>query len=138
MKFITRSIIATIAVLGLSHSALAGEDEGIVATVEKGCAAEIENYCSQVTPGEGRLLACFFAHEDKLSGQCEYALYSASAQLEQAVAALSYAASSCEQDILEFCGDVYVGEGRVVDCLKAKGDAVSETCRTAMGEVFAE
>ena len=83
-----------------------------------------------------RLLACFVAHEDKISGQCQYALYNASAQLEQAVAALSYAATECEQDILAHCGDVYVGEGRVLECLESKGEAVSEACRTAMSDVF--
>ena len=135
MKFLTRSLIAAVAVLGI-NGAFAGDDP--VSTVQKGCAAEIESFCSQVTPGDGRLLACFFAHEDKLSGQCQYALYTASAQLEQAVNALAYVAGECEDDILAHCGDVYVGEGRVLDCLKGKGDDVSQACRTAMGEVFTE
>ena len=46
------------------------------------CKPEIEAYCSQVTPGNGRLLHCVAAHEDKLSGQCEYALYQAASLLE--------------------------------------------------------
>jgi hypothetical protein len=69
----------------------------------------------QVSLGEGRLLACFYAHEDKLSGQCQYALYSASAQLEQAVSALDYLATQCRDDILKLCAEVQVGEGRVLD-----------------------
>jgi hypothetical protein len=39
-----------------------------------GCNSELAQYCAEVTPGEGRLLACLYAHEDKLSGQCERAL----------------------------------------------------------------
>jgi hypothetical protein len=136
MKFKISSLIAVLVFFAFANTAFAGEDEGIVDIVEKGCAADIEQYCSQVTKGEGRLLACFFAHEDKISGQCQYALYTASAQLEQAVAALSYAATECEQDILAHCGDVYVGEGRVLECLESKGEAVSESCRAAMNDVF--
>lgn len=54
-----------------------GFADDIVSQVERGCATEIENFCSQVTLGEGRMLACFYAHEDKLSGQCQFTLYSA-------------------------------------------------------------
>ena len=45
--------------------------------LQEACKEDIKNYCSNVTPGEGRLLACAAAHEDKLSGQCSYALYQA-------------------------------------------------------------
>jgi hypothetical protein len=47
--------------------------EMLVETVAKGCNTEIEPYFKNVTSGEGRILACLYAHEDKLSGQCEYA-----------------------------------------------------------------
>ena len=54
---------------------LAGED--LVQTVADGCKAELESYCKDVTPGEGRILACLYSHQDKLSGKCEYALFDA-------------------------------------------------------------
>ncbi len=38
---------------------------------------DLETYCKNVTPGEQRILACLYAHEDKLSGRCVYALYNA-------------------------------------------------------------
>ncbi len=109
--------------------------EGIVDTVKKGCATEIESFCSQVSPGEGRLLACFYAHEDKLSGQCQYALYSASAQLDQAVSALDYVATQCHDDLMTHCANVQVGEGRVLECLKANADSVSPACTQAVKDV---
>ncbi len=62
-------------------------EEGLVQTVADGCKTELETYCKDVTPGDGRILACLYAHGDKLSGKCEYALYDAAAQLERAVAA---------------------------------------------------
>ena len=131
-----KSIIATLATLllfGLSASAVA---QDVVTTIEKGCATEIEQYCSQVTPGEGRMLACFFAHEDKLSGQCQYALYDASAQLERAVSALNYVAGQCEDDMMKFCPNVQLGEGRVLDCLAANKESVSAACNQAVEDVF--
>lgn len=136
MKAIKFCIAAALLALVSTNAVFAGEDEGIVGTIAEGCATEIEQYCSQVSPGDGRLLACFFAHEDKLSGQCEYALYSAAAQLEQAVNALAYVASTCEEDILKLCADVPLGEGRVLECLDSNGDAVSSACKAAISQVF--
>jgi len=106
-----------------------------VTTVVDGCATEIEQYCSQVSPGEGRLLACFYAHEDKLSGQCQYALYEAADQLDAAINALNYVATECRDDILAHCADVQVGEGRVLECLNANSANVSDTCKQAVMDV---
>lgn len=133
MKMKSLVLLASFALAGLSGPTAA---QGIVETVQQGCAAEIEAFCSQVSPGEGRLLACFYAHEDKLSGQCQYALYSASAQLEQAVSALSYVATQCENDLMTHCADVQIGEGRVLECLKANADSVTPACTQAVNDVF--
>jgi len=126
-------LAAAAVLLSLSGNLFA---QGIIETVEKGCAVEIEKFCSQVSPGEGRLLACFYAHEDKLSGQCQYALYTASAKLDQAISALDYVASQCRDDMMKHCADVQVGEGRVVECLKANQDSVSADCKQAVNDVF--
>ena len=77
--------------------------ESLIDTVANGCKAELEKYCKNVTPGEGRVLACLYAYGDKLSGRCEYALYDAAVQLERAVAALSYAVNECSSDLRTFC-----------------------------------
>ena len=54
-----------------------------------GCNTELARFCAEVTPGEGRLLACLYAHGDKLSGQCDYALYNAAVRLERAIDAIT-------------------------------------------------
>ena len=128
------SMLAAAALLLSLGGNLSAQDP--VTTVVDGCAAEIEQYCSQVSPGEGRLLACFYAHEDKLSGQCQYALYEAAAQLEAAVNALNYVATECRDDILAHCAEVQVGEGRVLDCLNANSASVSDTCKQAINDVI--
>jgi len=110
--------------------------QDIVSAVQKGCGTEIQTFCSQVTQGEGRLLACFYAHEDKLSGQCQYALYDASAQLERAVSALNYVAGQCADDIVANCAEVQLGEGRVVECLNSNSESVSAACKQALADVL--
>ena len=133
MKVRTTIMCALFLILGLSAPAYS---QDIFTSIEKGCAAEIESFCSQVTMGEGRLLACFYAHEDKLSGQCQYALYDASAQLERAVSALNYVAGQCDDDIMKHCAEVQMGEGRILDCLKANSETVSAACTQAIDDVF--
>ncbi len=109
--------------------------ETIVDTVAKGCKKEIETYCKEVTPGEGRVLACLYAYEDKLSGQCEYALYDAAVQLERALTALSYVANECRDDLMKFCSDIKPGGGRLMACMEKNEKQVGDRCKQAMKDV---
>ncbi len=104
----------------------------IVDTVAKGCKTELESYCKDVTVGEGRVLACLYAYGDKLSGQCEYALYDAAAQLERAIAALTYVVNECADDLRQHCSGVQAGEGRLLQCIEANEKDVSQRCKTAL------
>lgn len=128
MKLLTVCLVAG----AFSNSLFAGDP---IEALMEGCDAEIKNYCSQVTLGEGRLLACFYAHEDKLSNQCIHAVYDAAVALEEAVDALVYIASSCETDIDEFCGGIEAGDGAILNCLTAERESISETCSTALNDV---
>ena len=113
----------------------ANAQQGLIETVGNGCKMEIEKYCSQVTPGQGRILACLYAHEDKLSAKCEYALYDAAVQLERAVAALSYVANECDADLEKYCESIAHGKGRLLDCLKKHDKQVSKRCKQAVKDV---
>jgi hypothetical protein len=110
-------------------------EKGPVETVLDGCKKEFDTYCKDVTPGEGRLLACLYAYEDKLSGRCEYALYDAAAQLERAVAALTYVANECRDDLKAYCSSVKPGEGRLLNCIDKNKDKISERCKQAIKDV---
>ena len=132
-----RILILALACL-LSFAGLAGAQEDIVEQVLQACQPEIESYCSQVTLGDGRLLACFIAHEDKLSGQCGWALYEAMDELEAFMNAVAYVADSCWDDIVEHCSEVQMGEGRVAVCLLENESEVSPACKEAMDEVELE
>jgi len=106
--------------------------DDLVQTVVNGCKQELTTYCKDVTPGEGRVLACLYAHNDKLSGKCEYALYDAAAQLERAVAALSYAINECRDDLEKLCSEVPAGQGRLLNCLEKNDSQVSGRCKQAL------
>ena len=109
--------------------------EKLVESVTKGCKTELDTYCKTVTPGEGRILACLYAYSDKLSGQCEYALYDAAVQLERALTALSYVANECRDDLQKFCSGTKPGEGRIMACMDKNEKQLSGRCKSAMKEV---
>ncbi len=133
-----RTLVTCMIILGcimLVGGPASAAEKGLVEIVADGCKAEIETYCKDVTPGEGRVLACLFAREDKLSMRCQYALYDAAAQLEQAVVALTYLANECRDDLKAFCSGVKPGEGRLIDCIEKNKEKISDRCRHAIKDV---
>src|SRR5215471_3101657 len=112
--------LLTVSVLSLLPGTFnpAQAQESLIKSVKEGCEKEMTSFCKDVTPGEGRILACLYAYEDKLSTRCEYALYDASAQLEHATASLTYVANECKADLEKHCAKVEAGEGRLAMCLK--------------------
>ena len=126
-----------VAVLLLSVTGSWAQDS-IIDNVMKACETEIDTYCSQVTLGEGRLLACFYAHEDKISGRCQYALYEGAAQLEQFAAAITHLATECIDDLEKYCAEVELGEGRVGTCLLEHKAEVTDASRQAIDDVGLE
>ena len=126
--------LAMITALLLGNTALADE-KTILEHVREACKADKEKFCTQVTPGDTeRMLACAYAHEDQLSGQCSHALYQAAAALEAAIAALNYIAKECKGDVEAHCANVKMGEGRILNCLNDNRDKISANCNTALDE----
>jgi Golgi apparatus protein 1 len=106
--------------------------EAAVGKVKAACAPDVKSFCSNVTPGEGRLLLCMMAHEDKISDPCFDAILTAAEGVELAVSNVRRAAQACDQDIEKHCGSVQAGEGRIAQCLIDKQAELSTQCR---GEV---
>ena len=130
-NFKISAFIASLMAFSLPASAV----EDLVESVDTGCEKELSTFCKDVTPGEGRILACLYAHADKLSSRCEYAVYDAAAQLERAVSALTYVANECDEDLDSICGKVEQGEGRILTCLKKNEGKVSKRCNQAMKDI---
>jgi hypothetical protein len=129
-----RKAVIGMVVIGMAlvFSGGAEAQQNLVDSVVKGCDKELKTYCKDVTPGEGRILACLYAYEDKLSAKCEYALYDAAVQLERAVNALAYAANECRDDLAKFCSDIQPGQGRLIKCIEKNDAKISKRCKQAL------
>lgn len=132
----------TIALLTFAAGLFIGSNsmaqDSLVEHLVKACESDIQSYCSQVTPGEGRMLHCMAAHEDKISGQCQYAFYQAATILEQIATATAYIASQCATDIDTHCSGVAMGEGRILACLNENKAEVSDACNRAVADTVGE
>jgi Golgi apparatus protein 1 len=106
-----------------------------IADALKDCSNELQTYCSSVTPGEGRLVSCAKAHEDKLSSQCISAINRASYWVNFTAHTLAYVVLQCKADALKFCPDVEIGEERVLNCLSDNRDDLSKYCGLALSDI---
>lgn len=106
--------------------------ERSVKKVLKDCEKELNSYCSQVTPGEGRLALCMMAHEDKISDTCFSSIFEFVDGIELGLSNLWRAADVCENDIEKNCASVQPGEGRIAQCLIEKKDMVSTPCKAEL------
>ncbi len=98
----------------------------------EGCRTDIDAYCEQVTPGEQRLLACVYAHDDKVSDECKRDARDALLLVKADIAQANFVGKLCGSDILAHCGDVEPGNGRIEACLTEKRADLSQTCREAL------
>ena len=124
--------------LGLLAAGQVSAQDSMIENVMDACEADLQQYCSQVTPGDGRLLYCVAAHSDKISGECQFALFEAATVLARYSDAILEIAENCETEIDSLCGDVAVGEGRILACLDEHEAELGEACRTAIQTADAE
>jgi hypothetical protein len=119
----------------LAFSGVVSAQQTLIDSVVKGCDKELKTYCKDVTPGEGRGLACLYAFSDKLTPQCEYALYDAAVQLERVINALAYTVNECRADLTAFCSNISPGEGRLIQCIEKNDAKVTKRCKQAMKDI---
>ena len=96
------------------------------------CGGDIKTYCPAVTPGHGRIFACLYAHEDKISPSCEATLVDVVDILDFFCEAIRFTTQECREDIGRFCSSVEMGGGRMLSCLKTQGGKVSQACQGAL------
>jgi hypothetical protein len=104
---------------------------GAIEFVQSNCVEDVDSFCSRVTPGEGRILVCMQAHEDRLSRGCQIAVYRASRQLESALHRVEKIADACWSDIEAQCGDA----DAIGQCVERKSTLLSMSCQKALGVV---
>ncbi len=122
---------AMLMMTGLSVS-YAHAQQSIVSEVNTKCANELKSYCKGVLLGEGRVAACLYAYEDKLSTQCAVAVYRGVEDFFAANANLRYYAKQCSADLLQYCSKVPAGDGRLYECIKKNKATLTDACRDAL------
>ena len=95
------------------------------------CAADVQKFCASVSPGGGRLFFCMLAHEDKISGICDYQIYKSVNDLASVLGRIEEATVACASDIEQFCIKADAPEGEVSHCLISREAALADACRAA-------
>ncbi|KZL19228.1 Cysteine rich repeat protein [Pseudovibrio axinellae] len=135
IKFIGSIFISLVFMtLAFSHAALSNEP---APGVLEACETEITSYCEKVNPGNGRLFACMYAHEDQLSAQCANSIDDFADAMDLLFANANEALAICAPDIETQCSEVDMGGGRILTCLKENQANVSTGCQEVI-EAFGE
>ena len=100
--------------------------------LEASCGRDIKKYCRTVTPGEGRILYCMQAYEDKISPGCEFVLNEVALQAQTTADQLRGAVNACRGDIDKLCAKTAPGQGRIAACLAANKTSASKSCVDAV------
>jgi Golgi apparatus protein 1 len=108
-----------------------------VAKLESACAKDIKKYCRTVTPGEGRMIYCMQAHEDKISAKCVFELEESATSVQTTADALKDAVIACKAEISGVCGKTLPGQGRIAACLIANKSTASTGCAEAIRKIEA-
>ena len=108
-----------------------------IAKLQSACAKDIKRYCKDVTPGEGRVIYCMQAHEDKISPQCTFELEDELTSVQNSLDDLKNAISACKAEITGICGKVIPGQGRIAACLLANKSTASKDCADAIQRIEA-
>jgi hypothetical protein len=106
-----------------------------ITKLESACEEDIKKYCSTVTPGEGRMIYCMEAHEDKISAKCAFELGDTATSLQNATDALKDAVIACKAEITGVCGKIVPGQGRIAACLLENKSTASSGCTEAIQKI---
>lgn len=101
------------------------------------CEKEIDAMCDDITPGNGRLAACLYSHEDHLSAGCADAFADVGDIFDLLVTRIGNAMAICADDVQKQCAGTDFGQGRILSCLSEKSADISPECK-AVTEKFSE
>jgi len=92
------------------------------------CSADLNKYCSSVTPGDGRVTSCLYAHSDRLTEGCFAATEIIGRVTEGFFDGVTMTYEACASDIQKQCAHGQAGSGKIVMCLMTNSENVSEAC----------
>ena len=111
-----------------------GNEQPAAQSIFESCAKDLKTYCAAVTPGNGRTLACIYAHEDKVSDRCDAATENAAALLDWFFETMRYVYDRCADDVQKHCAGTEFGGGRIFSCLNEKSSDLTDACKEVAAE----
>ncbi len=114
---------------------VAGNDRLAAQSIFESCAKDLETYCGAVTPGDGRTLACIYAHEDKVSDECDVATENVAALLDSFFEKVRYVYDRCADDIQKHCAGIEFGGGHILSCLIEKSSELTDACKEVTADL---
>jgi Cysteine rich repeat len=95
------------------------------------CKADVQKFCGDVKPGQGRIIDCLKAHAPDLSDSCRTKMKAAKEAIQAKAKAVQ---DACGEDRQKYCGDVQPGEGRIKDCMTQHSSELSGACQATAGQ----
>ena len=93
----------------------------ITAANDRPCRKDIEQFCADIRPGDGRMAKCLRSHHGELSPECR----------ARGKEILESAHEACHADVTKYCKEVKPGEGRILACRKDHDKDLPTGCKTA-------
>jgi hypothetical protein len=133
-----RDVLAGAALIAVFTAQAIAQDspQDYASALKTNCGQQIKTYCEGVIEGQGRLLSCLYAHEDKLPAICSVTVDASLERLGMMLAALASVAHVCEADAKRLCNGVEPGNGHLVDCLSKAHQSVSPQCNATLDMGF--
>ncbi len=114
---------------------IAGNEQLAAQSIFESCETDLKAYCGQVTPGNGHIVACLYAHENTLSDNCDAATEDHANLLDWFFESVRYVMDQCANDIQKHCADVTFGGGRIFSCLVEKTSSLTDGCKALVPEM---
>ena len=128
---LSRSVLALFAGLALAYPGGA-EEPPRSPRFDQACGGDIAAFCANVTPGDGRLESCLYAHSDLLSDECYDATSAVAERLEGLFDNIAMFHEACIADIQTYCAGTEAGGGRIIKCLRSNDRSITAGCAAAM------
>ncbi len=119
------SVFAAAALLGLGTFTVAAD--GLAARLQgiaKSCEADIQTYCTGMTPGGGKIVRCLGSNYMNVSPSCRTTMASAMNDI-------------CGQDLARLCPGSTLGSGQAESCLQAHIADLKGGCKSAADRLAA-
>ncbi|MGI9352184.1 MAG: cysteine rich repeat-containing protein [Rhizobiaceae bacterium] len=96
------------------------------------CEQDIDQFCTGVTPGDGRIMSCLYSREDQVTDQCNNAMEDFGDIIDAMFSTIQNALAICGPDIEKLCAGTKFGEGRMLTCLSENNSDVQPQCQAVV------